>query len=334
MWLTFKPVPDCGGIWIQLSFKGVLPRRRFAALGLGFLSALFAPNITLLPAQETIVEEFNGAAPGIWEKHAGGYLGDHFTYSADHDMLQLQHATGAASSDSEDRDARANHHLTRKGLRIDPNRPYEIDVEFRFRDRPGFEFGVESFCINVLVQTNPGNLDGEPSGHDDTGKTLEAWSLNVDTINRGIMKRMGFVDELTPDSNRAYGPLVSGHRTSSFTQYDGNIDLPDGYFSRGAMRNKWYRFRVRVHERQDSSVRRGWLHYTLWDNEGIQRADGETDHNRHAFKPRWDNYATIGLNSHFAHWDARNLRVAYRGPSIKDGHGPVNPNLYNSSSRR
>jgi hypothetical protein len=87
--------------------------------------------------------------------------------------------TGLTMSD----DGGANQHVVRRGVSVDPTRPYAVEVLFTIPSPLGTV--PNSFALNYNV-----------AGSDDDLSAVSTWSMNVDlrTPAGSVMKHMGFVD--------------------------------------------------------------------------------------------------------------------------------------------
>ena len=116
----------------------------------------------------SVLSELDGVEPnGEWSIHGPGS----FAYQVAPDGLTMVDETGL------------NQHIVRRGVSVDPTRPYAIEVLFTIPAPLGAL--PNSFALNF-------NVDGP----DDDLTPVSAWAINVDlrTPAGSVMKHMGFVD--------------------------------------------------------------------------------------------------------------------------------------------
>ncbi len=214
-----------------------------------------------------VLQEFDGVRPnGKWEIHQ--YKGT-FEYKVQPDALVM--------IDQKNR----NQHLTRRGLRLDPKRPYAIETLFTIHERTSDQ-APNSFCLNFNIAGPEGSLD-----------SISCWSMNVDVAPGakagGVMKYMGFVE-------------------GRFRQI-GQRKVP------WASTNVEYLFRVEVNTDQKGQHELKTLTVTVMEGE-TERERFEVDYSSFPYQPDFSKPVRIGVNSHGADWTMRNLKVyAEKNPS-------------------
>ena len=167
----------------------------------------------------------------------------------------------------------ANQQLTREGVAIDAKRPYAMQTTFRITTTGG----VQSFAMNFLQEDQP------------TDAKINAWSLNLDLNGDGthaVIKHMGF----RQGKFAALGPSQP---------------------AKWAKPNTEYIYRVDVNRRLDGSVQPKWVTAKIQELNGTVHEHFEVDYSKFPWQPNLDQPVRIGLNSHFASWEVRNLKVFY-----------------------
>lgn len=121
-------------------------------------------------SERTLLVEFDGVAQnGIWEAHQP----QGFEFEVGPDALLMRDQGGD------------NQHLVRRGLALDPTRPYAVETLFTVLGAPDAP-APNSFCLNLNVAGPDGDLE-PPS----------TWAINVDLTGAsegGLIRHMGFVD--------------------------------------------------------------------------------------------------------------------------------------------
>ncbi|MBN2477364.1 MAG: hypothetical protein JXB62_22355 [Pirellulales bacterium] len=207
-----------------------------------------------------VLEEFDGVHPnGQWDIHQ--FAGT-FAYRVKPDALVMIDAGGA------------NQHLTRRGLLLDPKRPYTIEALFTILEPPDAK-APNSFCLNFQV-----------AGPEDDLKSLSCWSINVDVAPgktpHGVMKHMGFSD--------------GRFREIGQRQID---------WSRAQVE-----YLLRVEVNTDRHGRYKFNTVTVTVQEGRrQRERFEVDYAPFPYQPDFSKPVRIGANTHGADWRLRNLKV-------------------------
>ena len=233
---------------------GFAPALAIAALG---CTSEGAPR----PAPERdVLVEFDGVAPnGTWDAHelAGG-----FEYEVTPAALVMHDRAGA------------NQHVVRRGVALDPARPYLIEALFAIA-APDDGVSPNSFCFNLNVAGSDGDLS-PPS----------TWALNVDLgpgATGGVMKHMGFV-------------------AGAFQQIG---EQPISWGERG----REYRFRVDVNVDASGLVRPRVVTASVFDGDVLlERFD--VDYSTFSYQPGGEP-VRVGMNTHGTDWTLRELRVAY-----------------------
>ena len=213
--------------------------------------------------KEIILLEFDGKhKPGQWDIHE--YKGE-FPYSAGKSELSMDGSDGM------------NRHITRRGIMIDPGKPYVIEADFTINE-PVDAPVPNSFCINFNI-----------AGEEDQLDSLFCWSMNLDispegSQHAGVMKTMGFVNggfrEIRPERkvvewcrmNRAYHIVIEAGKNTDdrFLQHIVTVSVFEG-----------------------SDLKE---HFT-------------TDYSTFPYQPDNSMPVRLGLNTHGADWTLRNLKV-------------------------
>ena len=214
--------------------------------------------------KQYILREFDGRhRPGSWDIHQ--YPGV-FRYSCSRKELIMDGSQGQ------------NQHITRRGILINPARPYAIEVEFMI-DEPDDAPVPNSFCINFNIAGNDGELD-----------SITCWAMNLDIAPTGkqpagVMKTMGFVGGRYQQIKPSH-PVNWCRMRTFYTMILHVNKNSDGLY----MRNK---VAVRVYE-------------------GDECKDSfETDYSPFSYQVDYSNTVRIGLNTHGANWIVKNMKVCY-----------------------
>jgi type 1 glutamine amidotransferase len=210
-------------------------------------------------AESSVLVEFDGVAEsGDWDIHQ--FAGS-FPYSVTRERLFMTDLGGQ------------NQHLTRRGIAVDPNRPYAVEGLFTLLG-PGQ--GLDSFCFNL----NLGGADGDLS-------RIDTWSINVDALGgppNGTMKHMGFV-------NGAFSQI--GEHPAPWARKDVE-----------------YLLRVEVNRGAAGDQRPKAVTATVFES-GIELQRFEVDYSVHPYQPDPGRPVRIGANTHGTDWALRSLRVYY-----------------------
>lgn len=208
-----------------------------------------------------LLVEFDGIAPnGIWDAHelAGG-----FDYDVTPTALVMYDRSGE------------NQHLVRRGVAVDPERPYVIEARFTIAASEDAT-PLNSFCLNLNVAGPDGELS-PPS----------TWALNVDLApgaQGGVMKYMGFVD-------------------GAFQQLG---ERPIAWGVRGTE----YLFRVGVNVDASGQPREKRVTASVLENDLVLE-HFDVDYSPFAYQPSAGTPVRIGLNTHGTDWTLRDLRVEF-----------------------
>ncbi len=219
---------------------------------------------------ELVLDEFNGAsALGNWDPHGTVTM---FDYTVSRGSLHMVDRAGS------------NQHLTRRGILLDPTRPYLIDALFTIPSRSanGMTGDLNSFCINFNVQ-------GQAGSPDDLGR-LYAHAMNLDLSSdrpgNGVMKWMGFIDGI-------FAQIPGGETPTTCCAFD-----------------REYRLRVEVNRTLTGATRRGTVAVTLLEGRRV-REHFEVDYTRFPWQPDYTRPVRVGVNTHGTDWTMRDLRVRY-----------------------
>ena len=167
----------------------------------------------------------------------------------------------------------ANQQLTREGIEVDATRPYAMEATFRITTTGG----VQSFAMNFLQDNQ------QPS------ERINSWTLNLDLNGdgtHGVIKYMGFNN----GSFDALGPSRPAKWARSDTDYI---------------------YRIDVNRRLDGTIAPKWVTARISTLDGKVQDRFEVDYSKFRWQPDLTKPAHIGLNTHFATWEARDLRVFY-----------------------
>lgn len=223
-----------------------------------------APNPVIMDTDgpaALILKEFDGTSPnGIWERQAPSE--PTFKYTVKPNQLDMVYSSPL------------NQHLVRKGVAIDPRRPYAVEGKFTL-PTPLNDLGANSFCFNLNVAGPDGDLSN-----------VNTWSLNVDLHRtRGaVMKFMGFHDGKFSD----LGEIETGWGAAD-TEYS---------------------FRVYVNAGLDGQYRDKWVSAVV--KKGDAELEKFTvDYSSFPYQPDYTKKVRFGLNTHGANWILKNLKIYY-----------------------
>lgn len=215
--------------------------------------------------KNTILSEFDGRhKPGQWDIHQ--YNGE-FLYSAGKNGLKMDGSGGM------------NQHITRRGILIDPDRSYVIELDFII-DEPDDAPAPNSFCVNF-------NIAGEVGGLD----SLFCWSMNLDIFpsgsqHAGVMKTMGFV-------NGAFREVRSLRKVVDWCRM-----------------KTTYHMIIQAGKQTDGLFLRNLVTVSVYEGKELKE-HFITDFSYFPYQPDDSTPLRIGLNTHGAHWTVRNLNVFY-----------------------
>jgi len=207
-----------------------------------------------------VLEEFNGASPnGKWEPHQAR---GPFDCTVKPDALVMVDRKNA------------NQHVTRRGFKLDPRRPYTIEALFTIHERT-VEQAPNSFCLNFHV-----------AGPIDSFDSLSCWAMNVDVSPKknagGVMKHMGFV----------------GGRFRQIGEH------------KVAWASTGVEYLLRVEVNTDAAGRPKPKTITVTVMEGDKKRERfEVDYTPFPYQPNPAEPVRIGVNTHGADWTMRNLKV-------------------------
>jgi len=258
-WFLIQPVQhsnhaNSGGVILARPGKG--PK------GTDFFSK--ADSASCRTKKKNILSEFDGRhKPGQWDIHQ--HNGE-FVYSAGKNGLTMDGSGGM------------NQHITRRGIMIDPDRSYVIELDFII-DEPDDAPGPNSFCVNF-------NIAGEEGGLD----SLFCWSMNLDIFpagsqHAGVMKTMGFVN--------------GGFREIK----------PSRKVEWCRMRTR-YRLIIQAGTWSDDRFMRNIVSVSVYEG-GELKDSFTTDYSTFQYQPTTAIPVRIGLNTHGADWTVKNLKIYY-----------------------
>jgi len=228
------------------------------------------PAVALVP----VLEEFDGThANGRWAIHQ--YEGT-FEYHVQPDALRMVDQRNA------------NQHVTRRGLELNPRRPYAVEARFTIHQRTAAR-GPNSFCLNFHV-----------AGPVDSFDSISCWSMNVDVAAKqgagGVMKHMGFVE-------------------GRFRQIG---DRKVAWAATGVE----YRLRVDVNLDRNNRFKPNLLTVTVWEGDRT-RERFEVDYSSFPYQPDPSKPVRVGVNTHGADWTMREFKVyAEAGSAVGRRRGP------------
>ena len=220
-----------------------------------------APNPVVMDTEgpAPILKEFDGVSPnGTWERQAPSE--PTFKYAIKPEQLDMYYSSAF------------NQHLVRKGISIDPTRPYAIEGKFTVLAPLTV---VNSFCFNLNIAGPDGDLSN-----------VNTWSLNVDLHEHGgaVMKFMGF-------------------RDGKFA------DLGEIETSWGAPDTE-YTFRVYVNADVNGQYRDKWVSAVV-KKEDVELEKFTVDYSSFPYQPDETKKVRFGVNTHLGNWILRDLKVWY-----------------------
>lgn len=232
---------------------------------------LLALTVDSLPAEEgeaprpsVLLAEFDGVhEPGQWDihQHPTGFI-----YSVGKDALRMTDRTVGYAS--------PNQHLTRRGLLLDPRKPYSLECRFII-DTTSTAGDPSSFCFNFNIAGADGELD-----------RLSSWSLPVDFHKQwppSVMKFMGFAD-------------------GKFAQI--GVNRPLAWCREGVE----YFYRVGVN--LDDQGRYHFRTVTVTIREGeVTHEHFSIDYSTYPYQPDFSKPVRVGVNTHGANWTMRDFVV-------------------------
>lgn len=206
-----------------------------------------------------ILSEFDGTSPnGTWERQAPSEPG--FKYAVKRDQLDMYESSAV------------NQHLVRKGVEIDPRRPYAIEGRFTIL-APLAE--TNSFCFNLNVAGADGDLGN-----------VNTWSLNVDLNKDGgaTMKFMGFVDGKFDQTGEKKTKWGSADTEYLFRVYV-NADLAGKYLDK---------YISAVVSKGSVDLEKLTIQYSSFP-----------------YQPDFTKKVRFGVNTHGANWVLKDLKIYY-----------------------
>lgn len=210
-----------------------------------------------------IIKEFDGLSPnGVWERMEPS---PDFDYSMNIAELAMKDSTAISQ---------LNRHLVRRGVSIDPKRPYAIEGKFVIPG-PLNPRKPYSFCVNV-------NVAG-PDG--DTAK-VNCWSLNVHLLGNGksLTRFMGFVD----GGFAQIGEIANGW---------GDPDTE-------------YNFRIYVNADLHGLHQDKMMSMEV-TRSGRALEKFQVDYSAFPYQPDYTKNVRLGVNGHGTAWMLRDLKVYY-----------------------
>ena len=229
-----------------------------------------APNPVVMETEgppALILKEFDGTSPnGVWERQAPSE--PTFKYVIKPEQLDM-YASSAF-----------NQHLVRKGIVIDPSRPYAVQGNFTILS-PLNE--INSFCFNLNVAGADGDLS-----------KVNTWSLNVDLQQHGgaVIKFMGFHDGKFADLGEIETSWGAADTEYTFRIYV-NADLSGQY------RDKWISAIVK---KGDAELEKFTVDYSSFP-----------------YQPDYTKKVRFGVNSHMGNWILKDLKIYYLDVPKKQG---------------
>lgn len=214
-------------------------------------------------SEALIFREFDGVSPnGIWQKQSPS---PDFRFEVDSNELAMRDSTDISM---------ANRHLVRRGIEIDPRRPYAIKGTFRFPG-PLEPRKPYSFCVNLNV-----------AGGDDDPRGVTTWAVNIHVLTSGasVSKFMGFLDG---------GFFQVGQVENQW----------------GAMDTD-YQFEIHVNADLQGLPRRKMVSLRV-TQDGRTLESFETDYSNFPYQPDESKPVRFGFNGHGPSWVLRNLELYY-----------------------
>jgi type 1 glutamine amidotransferase len=223
-----------------------------------------APNPVVMDTEgpaAVILREFDGTSPnGVWERQAPSE--PTFKYAVGPNQLDMYYSSPF------------NQHLVRRGMAIDPRRPYAVEGKFTI-PAPLSDIGSNSFCFNLNVAGPDGDLSN-----------VNTWSLNVDLHRTGgaVMKFMGFHDGKFSD----LGEIETGWGAA----------------------NTEYSFRVYVNADLDGQYQDNWVSAVV-KKDDTELEKFTVNYSSFPYQPDRTKKVRFGLNTHGANWTLKNLKIYY-----------------------
>jgi len=210
-----------------------------------------------------ILQEFDGASTnGVWEKQAPS---PEFSFDVTSAALHLHDSTAIALE---------NRHVVRRGVAIDPTRPYAIEGQFTIPG-PLDPKKHYSFCVNVNVAGPDGDLS-----------EVTTWAVPAHVLGNGasLTRLMGF--------NRGSFFMIGELR------------------NRWGDADREYSFRIHVNADLDGLPQPKMVSRTLKEGETVLE-QFQADFSAFPYQPDPRRPVRLGFNSHGASWRLWNLRAYY-----------------------
>jgi type 1 glutamine amidotransferase len=209
-----------------------------------------------------ILREFDGSPNGTWDKQAPS---PDFTYEVTAEALHLHDSTAISLE---------NRHVVRRGVAIDPTRPYAIEGQFTIPG-PIDPHKHYSFCVNVNVAGTDGDLSA-----------VSTWAVPAHVLGNAtsLTRIMGF------------------HHGSFFMI--GELRNRWGDADRG------YSFCIHVNADLDGLPQAGMVSRTLQEGATVLE-QFQADFSALPYQPDLRQPVRLGFNSHGASWILKDLKVYY-----------------------
>jgi type 1 glutamine amidotransferase len=210
-----------------------------------------------------ILREFDGVGPnGVWEKQAPS---PEFSFDVTRAALHLHDSTAISLE---------NRHVVRRGLAIDPARPYAIEGRFTIPGPidPNKHY---SFCVNVNVAGPDGDLS-----------EVTTWAVPAHVLGNGasLTRIMGF--------------------------QRGSFFMIGELRNRWGDADREYSFRIHVNADLDGLPQPKMVSRTLQEGECVLE-QFQADFSAFPYQPDLSCPVRLGFNSHGASWRLWNLKAYY-----------------------
>lgn len=258
--------------------------RRFLAHvagGIGWAAARL-PNPVVIDRGGTarIFREFDGASTnGVWEKQFPP-ASPKFTYEVTPGFLLMHN----------DEPSRVNQHIVRRGVSIDPRRPYAIEGRFVIHG-PLHPRQANSFAVNFNV-----------SGQDGDAAPVSTWSLNVDLHGDGLPPG----DDWSLAGLRGTrGAVIKfmGFSRGVFAEI-GHIECDWG------SPETTYGFRILVNASLNGRYRDRLVSATFTEG-STELEKFQVDYSAFPYQPDPSRSVRFGFNTHGAAWSVSHLNLYY-----------------------
>lgn len=221
------------------------------------------PVVRKTDGEALILREFDGVSPnGVWDRQSPSPA---FDFAVDAAHLEMKDSTAISQ---------LNRHLVRRGVSIDPKRPYAVEGKFMVPG-PIDPRKPYSFCVNLNV-----------AGPDDNQAKVSAWSLNVHLLGNGksLTRFMGFVN-------------------GGFMQI-GEID--NNWGEAGTE----YSFRIYVNADLHGLHEDKMLSMQV-KKDDLVLEKFQVDYSAFPYQPDYSKKVRFGLNGHGTAWTLRDLKIYY-----------------------